>query len=236
VETIGKVRLALARGESIRSVSIQYRLSRNTVRKIARGSATEHEYAKREVRYPSLSSHIERLDTILEEESDLPAKQRRTAKKIFEQLCQEGFAGSYDTVRRYVKARKEERISAQGAYVPLRYGKAEAFQFDWSTERVEIGGVVRKVQVAQVRLCYSRLPFCMAFMRQETSMVIEAHIQAQEFFGGLCDRGIYDNPKTIVGTILKGKERIYNQRFIQLASHYLFEPVACTPASGWEKG
>ena len=33
-----------------------------------------------------------------------------------------------------------------------------------------------------------------------------------------------------------GKERRFNRRFLTLAKHYLFEPVACTPASGWEKG
>jgi hypothetical protein len=106
----------------------------------------------------------------------------------------------------------------------------------WSEETVEIEGTVRKVQVAQVRLCCSRMRFCMAFPRQKLEMVLEAHIQAHDFFGGLCERGVYDNPKTIVEAIGRGKEREYNKRFLQLSSHYLFEPCACTPASGWEKG
>ena len=67
-------------------------------------------------------------------------------------------------------------------------------------------------------------------------MVMEAHIRAHNFFGGLCERGIYDNPKTIVQNIGTGKDREYNRRFLQLSSHYLFEPCACTPAAGWEKG
>jgi hypothetical protein len=33
-----------------------------------------------------------------------------------------------------------------------------------------------------------------------------------------------------------GKDRQYNRRFLQMCSHYLVQPVACTPASGWEKG
>lgn len=33
-----------------------------------------------------------------------------------------------------------------------------------------------------------------------------------------------------------GKDRQYNRRFLQMCSHFLVEPVACTPASGWEKG
>ena len=37
-------------------------------------------------------------------------------------------------------------------------------------------------------------------------------------------------------TVFVGKERLYNRRFQQMCSHYLAQPVACTPASGWEKG
>jgi hypothetical protein len=42
--------------------------------------------------------------------------------------------------------------------------------------------------------------------------------------------------KTAVETIFVGKDRRYNRRFLQMCSHYLVDPVACTPASGWEKG
>jgi hypothetical protein len=42
--------------------------------------------------------------------------------------------------------------------------------------------------------------------------------------------------KTAVEAILVGRERTYNRRFLQMCSHYLVEPVACKPSSGWEKG
>ncbi len=42
--------------------------------------------------------------------------------------------------------------------------------------------------------------------------------------------------KTAVDAIFVGKERAYNRRFLQMCSHFLVDPVACTPASGWEKG
>ncbi|OYR22378.1 istA-like transposase domain protein [Brucella thiophenivorans] len=67
-------------------------------------------------------------------------------------------------------------------------------------------------------------------------MVFDAHDRAFAFFGGACTRGIYDNMKTAVETVFVGKERQYNRRFQQMCSHFLVEPVACTPASGWEKG
>src|SRR4051794_1891193 len=67
-------------------------------------------------------------------------------------------------------------------------------------------------------------------------MVFDAHDRAFALFGGACTRGVYDNMKTAVETVFVGKARKYNRRFLQMCSHYLFEPVACTPASGWEKG
>jgi transposase len=237
VETIRKVRLALEKGESQRSIAKKYHLSRKTVEKIASCEETEFKYTRRkEIQYPALGSYIERLKEFLEQEAELPAKRRRTIKKIYEELQREGYDGGYDAVRRYSRTWKEEHRSRKSAYVPLLFAKAEAFQFDWSEEIVEIGGIERKLQVAHVRLCYSRMRFCVAFERQELAMVMEAHIRAHDFFGGLCERGIYDNPKTIVQEIGSGKQREYNKRFLQLSSHYLFEPCACTPAAGWEKG
>ena len=67
-------------------------------------------------------------------------------------------------------------------------------------------------------------------------MVFDAHDRAFAFFKGACTRGIYDNMKTAVDAIFIGRERAYNRRFQQMCSHYLVEPVACTPASGWGKG
>ena len=66
--------------------------------------------------------------------------------------------------------------------------------------------------------------------------MFDAHDRAFAFFRGTCTRGIYDNMKTAVEAVFVGKERLYNRRFQQMCSHYLVQPVACTPASGWEKG
>jgi hypothetical protein len=92
------------------------------------------------------------------------------------------------------------------------------------------------VKVAHVRLCHSRMMFVRAYPRETQEMVFDAHDRAFAFFGGACTRGIYDNMKTAVETVFVGKDRQYNRRFLQMCSHYLVQPVACTPASGWEKG
>ncbi len=80
------------------------------------------------------------------------------------------------------------------------------------------------------------MPFVRAFFRETQELVFDAHDKAFQFYGGVCRRGIYDNMKTAVEAIFVGKARQYNRRFLQMCSHHLIEPVACTPASGWEKG
>lgn len=78
--------------------------------------------------------------------------------------------------------------------------------------------------------------FVIAYPREAQEMVMDAHNKAFIFYGGVPLQMVYDNPKTIVDTVFVGKERKFNRRFMALANHYLFEPVACTPAAGWEKG
>ena len=89
------------------------------------------------------------------------------------------------------------------------------------------------VKVAHVRLCRSRMLFVRAYPRETQEMVFDAHDRAFAFFTGACARRIYDAMKTAVDVIFVGRERAYNRRFAQMCSHYLIDPVACTPASGW---
>ena len=101
---------------------------------------------------------------------------------------------------------------------------------------VDLGDRPMPVKVAHLRLCHSRVFLAVAYLREAQEMVFDAHWRAFSLWGGSCQRGIYDNMKTAVELIFTGKARQYNRRFLQMASHYLIEPVACTPAAGWEKG
>ena len=132
--------------------------------------------------------------------------------------------------------RRANASETASAFVPLIFAPGEAYQFDWSHEIVVMDGVTTIVKVAHVRLCHSRMMFVRAYPRETQEMVFDAHERAFAFFKGACGRGIYDNMKTAVETIFVGKDRQYNRRFLQMCSHHLVDPVACTPASGWEKG
>ncbi len=238
VETIAKVRRAyFSDGKSIKAICRELRLSRKVVRKVIRTGETTFSYERTVQPRPKLGQWTAALDELLEANAAKPARERLTLIRLFEELRGRGYEGGYDAVRRYARRWAKERgQSTAAAYVPLFFAPGEAFQFDWSHEVVLLNGVTVTVKVAHVRLCHSRMPFVRAYPRETQEMVFDAHDRAFAFFRGTCRRGIYDNMKTAVETVFIGKDRLYNRRFLQMCSHYLVEPVACTPAAGWEKG
>ena len=238
VETIAKIRRAFfVEGKSIKQICRDLRLSRNTVRKVVRSGDTEFRYDRSVQPRPKIDPWRDQLDSLLEDNVGKPKRERLTLVRVYEELRNLGYDGSYDAVRRYAANwSREVQEASVGAYVPLSFDPGEAYQFDWSHEVVLIDGVTTTVKVAHLRLSHSRMPFVRVYPRETQEMVFDAHDKAFAFFGGACARGIYDNMKTAVDTIFVGKDRAYNRRFQQMCGHYLVDPVACTPASGWEKG
>jgi transposase len=238
VETIAKIRLAyFSRKMTIKAICRDLRVSRKVVRKVIRSQATEFHYERDVQPQPKIGPWRDRLDSLLLENDGKPARERLTLIRVFEELRALGYEGGYDAVRRYARTWSKEHASeTASAYVPLTFAPGEAYQFDWSHEIVVMDGVTTIVKVAHVRLCHSRMMLVRAYPRETQEMVFDAHERAFAFFRGACSRGVYDNMKTAVETIFIGKDRQYNRRFLQMCSHHLVEPVACTPASGWEKG
>ena len=238
VETIGRIRREhLVKGKSIKEIARDLKISRNTVRKILRSGETSFSYEREVQPRPRLGRWKADLDRLLAGDAGASARERLTLIRLFEELRLLGYDGGYDAVRRYGRTwRREHASQTAAAFVPLSFAPGEAYQFDWSHEIVLVNGVTVTVKVAHMRLCHSRMMFCRAYPRETQEMVFDAHERAFAFFRGACTRGIYDNMKTAVDTIFIGKDRQYNRRFLQMCSHHLVDPVACTPASGWEKG
>ena len=238
VDTIARIRREhFVHGRSIKEIVRALHVSRNTVRKVLRSGKTAFAYEREVQPLPKLGQWRVDLDELLVANGAKASRERLTMTRIFETLRGLGYEGGYDAVRRYARSwRREHAAVTAQAYVPLTFDPGEAYQFDWSPDVVLINGTTVTVKVAHVRLCHSRMLFVRAYPRESQEMVFDAHDRAFAFFKGACRRGIYDNMKTAVETIFVGKERAYNRRFLQMCGHYLVDPVACTPASGWEKG
>jgi transposase len=233
-------RWRLRDGLAIREISRRTGLSRTTIRKYLKTDIVEPKYAARKSA-SKLDAFEEKLVRWLETEPRKSRKQRRNLRRMFTDLVALGYRGSYDRVAAFAREwRRRQReaalIASGGTFVPLVFAPGEAFQFDWSEDWAVVGGERMKLKVAQFKLAHSRA-FTLRAYRQEThEMLFDAHNHALRVLGGVPTRGLYDNMKTAVDRIGRGKARAVNARFNAMTSHYLFEATFCNPASGWEKG
>lgn len=225
---------------SMREIARRTGLSRNTIRKYLASGVTEPKYPVRNSA-SKLDGYRETLAKWLTREAGRGRKRRRNLKQLHRDLVALGFDGSYDRVAAFARdwrQRERERANraSRGAFVPLTFAPGEAFQFDWSEDWIRIGGKPTKLQMAHFKLCHSRA-FCLrAYLLQTHEMLFDAHNHAFRVLGGIPERGIYDNMKTAVDKVGRGKQRQVNARFRAMVSHFLFEAEFCNPAAGWEKG
>jgi transposase len=227
-------------GMPIREIERRTGLSRNTIRKYLRSGSVEPKFKVPE-RPSKLDPFAEKLVMWLRAEGSKSRKQRRTVKQMHSDLAVLGYSGSYGRVAAFVRAWKADRqreaqTSGRGTFVALAVATREALQFDWSEDWAVLGGERVKLQVAHTKLSHSKAFIVRAYPLQTHEMLFDALTEAFRVLGGIPRRGIFDNMKTAVDRIGSGKARQVNARFSALASHYLFEPEFCNPASGWEKG
>jgi transposase len=90
VEIYGRVRRAVrVEGRSQRAVAREFGLSRETVRMMLEFAVPPGYRRQQPVRRPKLGPWIGVIDAILDDDRQRPAKQRHTAKRIFDRLREE---------------------------------------------------------------------------------------------------------------------------------------------------
>jgi len=239
MEMLGRIRRMYYRDKLSRSeIARRTGLSRNTVKRWLRaGEAVVPRY-RRGQQAGKLDAFKAVLERALEADAGRAKRDRRTALALFHEIKAQGYAGGYTVLTTFIRqwrARVQANVSTR-AFVPLKFELGEAFQFDWSEEHLMVGGVWRTLQVAHLKLCASRAFVLVAYPSQGHEMLFDAHTRSFQALGGVPRRGIYDNMKTAVDRVKKGKGRVVNARFAALCSHYLFDAEFCNVASGWEKG
>ena len=234
VEIYGRVRRAvLVEGRSQRAVAREFGISRDMVRKMLRYAVPPGYQRQQAVKRPRLGPWLGVIDTILEDDKRRPAKQRHTAKRIFDRLREEhGFRGGYGIVSQYVRG---ERLRGREMFVPLAHAAGEA-QADFGEALVVIAGVEQKAHYLAMDLPHSDDCFVIAFPAETTEAFIEGHVRAFAYFGGVPTGILYDNTRIAVARILGGEDRQKTRAFSELESYYLFVSKFGRPAKGNDKG
>ncbi|EMG5007203.1 IS21 family transposase, partial [Pseudomonas aeruginosa] len=237
MEMMGKIRRMYFRDKlSLHEIAKRTGLARNTIRKWVRAPEAKPPVYQRRAIFNKLSPFHATLEQALKADSLRPKQQRRSAKALLAQIKAEGYDGGYSQLTAFIRAWRGGQGKASQAFVPLTFALGEAFQFDWSEEGLLVGGIYRRMQVAHLKLCASRAFWLVAYPSQGHEMLFDAHTRSFGALGGVPRRGIYDNMKTAVDKVNKGKGRAVNARFAVMCAHYLFDPDFCNVAAGWEKG
>ena len=231
-------RAVMVEGKSIREVSREFGLHRDTVRKMLAYSVPPGYRRQSPPKRPKLEPFTGVIDRILEDDLRRLRKQRHTAKRIFERLRDEyGFDGGYTTVKDYVVKDyvREHRRQSKEMFVPLSHPPGHA-QCDFGEALVVIGGVERKAHCFVIDLPHSDGCFVKAYPSETTEAFLDGHVSALAFLGGVPQGILYDNTRLAVAKILGDGRRQRTRAFTELQSHYLFEDRFGRPGKGNDKG
>jgi len=154
---------------------------------------------------------------------------------ILDKLKDRGYAGGYDTVKRFVRTIKAQK--SRLAYVRFETEPGKQAQFDWGDFQVEEpGGRTSRVFVFMLVLGFSRTDYVEFMDRCTLETLLDGHIRGFKYLGGVPAEILYDNMKhVVVGRDAAGKP-IFNPECLHFAHHYGFQPKACAPYSPWNEG
>jgi transposase len=157
-----------------------------------------------------------------------------TAEQILRAIRKEGYPGGHSILREYV-ARVRPRPTP--AYLKLAFAPGECAQVDWGhAGSVRVGDTRRRLSFFVMVLAHSRMMYVEFTLSQQMEYFLGCHVNALNFFGGVPEKVMVDNLKSAVLEHPRGGVPTYHPRYLDLASHYGFEPRACNVRAPHEKG
>ena len=218
---------------SERAAARHFGISRESVKKMLSFSVPPGYRRSAPVRRPKLDGFTEIIDQWLRDDLGQRAKQRHTAKRVFERLRDEhGFTGGYTIVKDYIR---EHRRRGREMFVPLHHPPGHA-QADFGEASVVIGGVEQTAHFFAFDLPHSDASFVRAYPAATAEAWVDGHVHAFAFFGGVPLSVLYDNDRCLVARILPDGTRKRATLFSGFLSHYLIRDRYGRPGKGNDKG
>jgi len=224
-------------GKTIKEIARDTGHSRNTVKKVLKREPFKYKERSNQA-YPALGEYLGIIDGWLIKDKEFPKKQRHTARRIYNRLKNEyGYTGSESGVRRYVRAAKLRLgVVDNKAFIPLNPRVGREAEIDWGSAMAIISGEKQRLKYFCIRSKYSGKHFLRFYECERQQAFFDAHLHAFMFFGGIFPVLIYDNLKTAVYKVFRGRERIEQEAFISFKGYHNFESRFCNSGQGHEKG
>ena len=240
VDKIEDIRKRARDGEPIAAIARALGVSEPTVRKYARMEDLSPEPPRRrEPESELLAPYEGTIDSWLDDDCRNWRKQRHTATRVYVRLRdEEGYAGSYSTVQRYVKRRREEmarerdRRDAEG-FLTLRWLPGEV-QVDFGEADFRVRGVTVRGKCLTVSFPHSNVGLTQVFWGETAECVCQGLRNVFEFVGGVPRRAVFDNA-TEVGRRVGGEARA-SELFRRFAAHYGLGYTLASPPLGQREG
>lgn len=222
-------------GQSQRQIASDLGLSRSAVARVLRRVSQERaegtvppELRPTTPRARPIDAYEAQLREILQRHPQL------TARRCWEELRRQGFAGTYKQVWQRVRTLRPR--PPRTPVVRFETDPAQQAQSDYSVHDLDLSEEGRRrVYLFSYILGYSRRAYLRWVESMDFETTVREHIRAFTHLGGVAASCLYDNQKVVVLRWQEG-EPLYNPRFLTFATHYGFRPVACRPRTPRTKG
>ena len=214
-------------GMSIKAISRELAVSRNTVRRYLR-SATVPKAQARATKPTKLDAYRDYLKSRVE----AARPEWIPAAVLFDEIRRLGYAGCVRTVSGYLAALKPKR--KDDPLVRFETPPGKQMQVDWGVFRLN----GQRISLFLGTLGWSRFNFGLFVDNEQFETLRDCHEQAFDAFGGVPLEVLYDNMRTVVqqrNAYGRGLHR-FHPGLNDLAHHYTFMPRLCRPYRAKTKG
>lgn len=215
-------------GLSQRAIARKLGLSRNTVKKYIERPEQGFKNPEKNKRQSVLDPYHGMIKAWLDED------EYYTGTWIYDRLVNQGYTGSYETVKRKVSTMKKQRQKI--AYMRFETNPGHQGQVDFGEFQVQLpDGNTRKLYLFSMILGYSRKIYTEFIERCDMPHFLDCHIHAFEYFGGIPNHILYDRMKNVYIARLAGKDK-FNTTLVGFSLHYGFIPKVAPAYAAWVKG
>lgn len=218
-------------GLSKSAIARKLGLSRDTVSKYAKLPEGHVPVIKRAAPGTTVDAYLPHIARMLEKAHELDIHIPSTS--IYEEIKKMGYTGSLRWMLEIMqKHALRERVKEEEFLIRFETDPGHQMQVDW----VEFPKDGLSAFVATMG--YSRTSYVEYVTDEKVETLIQCHMNAFNYFGGVPTEGLYDNMKTVIikrNAYGRGKHK-FNEQFRDFAKHCGMDLKVCKPYRAQTKG